>query len=94
MLLAYGLPDARESRGATSRRWNAEFIAAQFRSWGYETEIESFDVLFPTPKTRLLLRHPRAVRPWQHVLTLVHGYLLVATGRAEVMTDAARDTTR
>ena len=33
---------------------NAEFIASQFRSWGYETEIERFDVLFPTPKTRLL----------------------------------------
>src|SRR3954467_5857483 len=32
----------------------AEFIAAQFRSWGFETEIEQFDVLFPTPKTRLL----------------------------------------
>ncbi len=28
-----------------------EFIAAQFRSWGYQTEIEQFDVLlFPTPK--------------------------------------------
>src|SRR5207249_4762450 len=24
------------------------------RAWGYETEIERFDVLFPTPKTRLL----------------------------------------
>lgn len=32
----------------------AEFIAEQFRSWGYETEIEKFDVLFPTPKQRLL----------------------------------------
>jgi N-acetylated-alpha-linked acidic dipeptidase len=32
----------------------AEFIASQFSSWGYETEIEPFDVLFPTPKTRLL----------------------------------------
>ncbi len=32
----------------------AEFIALKFRSWGYETEIETFDVLFPTPKTRLL----------------------------------------
>ncbi len=31
-----------------------EFIAAQFRSWGYQTEIEQFDVLFPTPKARLL----------------------------------------
>src|SRR5205823_12694598 len=33
---------------------NAEFIAGLFRSWGYETEIERFDVLFPKPKTRLL----------------------------------------
>src|SRR3989441_7097192 len=33
---------------------NADFIAGLFRSWGYETEIERFDVLFPTPKTRLL----------------------------------------
>jgi N-acetylated-alpha-linked acidic dipeptidase len=33
---------------------NAEFIAAQFRSWGYETKIEEFEVLFPTPKNRLL----------------------------------------
>ena len=32
----------------------AEFIAAKFREWGYQTEIEKFDVLFPTPKTRLL----------------------------------------
>jgi N-acetylated-alpha-linked acidic dipeptidase len=33
---------------------NADFIAGLFRSWGYETEIERFDVLFPTPKTRVL----------------------------------------
>jgi N-acetylated-alpha-linked acidic dipeptidase len=33
---------------------NAEFIAAQFKSWGYDTQIERFDVLFPTPKTRLV----------------------------------------
>ena len=32
----------------------AEFIAEKFKSWGYETEIEQFDVLFPTPKMRLL----------------------------------------
>ena len=31
-----------------------EFIAAQFRSWGYETAIEEFSVLFPTPTTRVL----------------------------------------
>jgi N-acetylated-alpha-linked acidic dipeptidase len=40
--------------GSPYGKENASFIAAQFRSWGYETEIEQFDVLFPTPKTRLL----------------------------------------
>ena len=33
---------------------NAEFMAGLFRSWGYKTEIETFHVLFPTPKTRVL----------------------------------------
>lgn len=33
---------------------NAEFMAAQFRSWGYDTEIEVFHILFPTPKVRHL----------------------------------------
>lgn len=40
--------------GSAYGRENAEFMAGLFRSWGYETEIEVFDVLFPTPKTRLL----------------------------------------
>jgi N-acetylated-alpha-linked acidic dipeptidase len=40
--------------GSPYGKENAEFIAGLFRSWGYETEIERFDVLFPTPKTRLL----------------------------------------
>jgi N-acetylated-alpha-linked acidic dipeptidase len=40
--------------GSPGDKENAEFIAAQFRSWGYETEIERFDVLFPTPKSRVL----------------------------------------
>ena len=40
--------------GSAYDRENAEFIASQFRSFGFETEIETFDVLFPTPKTRLL----------------------------------------
>ncbi|HEX6200279.1 MAG TPA: folate hydrolase, partial [Thermoanaerobaculia bacterium] len=31
---------------------NAEFMAELFRSWGYETRIEEFRVLFPTPKVR------------------------------------------
>lgn len=33
---------------------NAEYMAGLFRSWGYETRIEEFWVLFPTPKERLL----------------------------------------
>ncbi|HKX84979.1 MAG TPA: M28 family metallopeptidase [Pyrinomonadaceae bacterium] len=40
--------------GSAYNKENADFIAAQFRSWGYETKIEQFDVLFPTPKTRLV----------------------------------------
>ena len=33
---------------------NAEWLAAQFRAFGWQTEIETFDVLFPTPKERVL----------------------------------------
>jgi N-acetylated-alpha-linked acidic dipeptidase len=40
--------------GSAYGRENAEFIASQFRSWGYETAIEEFSVLFPTPTTRAL----------------------------------------
>lgn len=40
--------------GSEYGKQNAEFIAEQFKSWGYETNIEVFYVLFPTPKERLL----------------------------------------
>lgn len=40
--------------GSAKGKENAEYIAGLFRSWGYEVAIESYDVLFPTPKTRLL----------------------------------------
>ena len=40
--------------GSAYGKENAEFIAAQFRSWGYDTKIEQFDVLFPTPKVRIV----------------------------------------
>jgi N-acetylated-alpha-linked acidic dipeptidase len=33
---------------------NAEFIASLLKSWGFDTQIEEFFVLFPTPKTRLV----------------------------------------
>ena len=38
----------------------AEWIAEQFRSWGYETRTETFEVLFPTPTERSVeLLEPR-----------------------------------
>jgi N-acetylated-alpha-linked acidic dipeptidase len=40
--------------GSPYGKENAEFIAAQFRAWGFETQIEEFSVLFPTPKTRVV----------------------------------------
>src|SRR5436305_2522363 len=33
---------------------NQLFIESLFKSWGYDAHIEQFDVLFPTPKTRLV----------------------------------------
>ena len=33
---------------------NAEWIRARLASWGWDAKIEQFDVLFPTPKTRLV----------------------------------------
>jgi N-acetylated-alpha-linked acidic dipeptidase len=40
--------------GSPYGRENAEFIAGLFRSWGYETGVEEFHVLLPTPVTRRL----------------------------------------
>ena len=40
--------------GSPYDKQNAEWILAQFQSWGWDAKIEQFQVLFPTPKTRLL----------------------------------------
>ncbi|HEX9651830.1 MAG TPA: folate hydrolase, partial [Cyclobacteriaceae bacterium] len=40
--------------GSPYGKENAEFMTALFRQWGFETEIETFQVLFPTPKLRSL----------------------------------------
>jgi N-acetylated-alpha-linked acidic dipeptidase len=40
--------------GSPYGKENAEFIAGLFRSWGFDTRIEEFRVLFPTPKLRRL----------------------------------------
>ncbi len=40
--------------GSPHGRANAEFMADLFRTWGYEVAVERFDVLFPTPRVRVL----------------------------------------
>ncbi len=40
--------------GSARDKENAEWIRAQMKSWGWDSSIESFEVLFPTPKTRVL----------------------------------------
>jgi N-acetylated-alpha-linked acidic dipeptidase len=40
--------------GSPYDKENAEWILAQFKQWGLEAEIETFYVLFPTPKQRAL----------------------------------------
>ncbi|MGA2424702.1 MAG: transferrin receptor-like dimerization domain-containing protein [Terriglobales bacterium] len=40
--------------GSPYNKDNAEWILAHFKAWGLDAHIERFDVLFPTPKVRLL----------------------------------------
>jgi N-acetylated-alpha-linked acidic dipeptidase len=40
--------------GSPYDKQNAEWILSQFKSWGLDGQIETFDVLFPTPKERVL----------------------------------------
>ena len=40
--------------GSPADKDNAEWIAAKFKEFGLDTHIEQFDVLFPTPKERLV----------------------------------------
>jgi N-acetylated-alpha-linked acidic dipeptidase len=40
--------------GSAYDRDNAEWLLAKLREWGLDAHIENFDVLFPTPKERLL----------------------------------------
>jgi N-acetylated-alpha-linked acidic dipeptidase len=36
--------------GAPHDKANAEYLLAEFKKWGWDAHIESFDVLYPTPK--------------------------------------------
>lgn len=40
--------------GAPYTKENADWMAAQLRSWGWQVTVEQYDVLFPTPKDRVL----------------------------------------
>jgi N-acetylated-alpha-linked acidic dipeptidase len=40
--------------GSAYDKQNAEYILEQFKSWGFNAQIEEFDVLFPTPKERVV----------------------------------------
>jgi N-acetylated-alpha-linked acidic dipeptidase len=45
---------------------NVEFIAEKFRSWGFDTEIVQYDILFPSPRNREL----ELVAPNRYTATL------------------------
>jgi N-acetylated-alpha-linked acidic dipeptidase len=53
--------------GSPYDKQNAEWILAQFKAWGLDAQIETFDVLFPTPKERLL----ELVAPSKYVAKLL-----------------------
>src|SRR5262245_19062416 len=40
--------------GSPYDKQNAEWILSKFKEWGFDAKIETFDVLFPTPKERLV----------------------------------------
>jgi len=40
--------------GSPYDKQNAEWILSKFKEWGWDAQIESFDVLFPTPKERVV----------------------------------------
>ncbi len=40
--------------GSAAQRANADWLLKQYQSWGWDARIETFDVLYPTPKTRVL----------------------------------------
>ena len=40
--------------GSAAQKANADWMVEQYKSWGWDAKIEQFDVLYPTPKTRVL----------------------------------------
>src|SRR5678809_1649692 len=52
--------------GSPYGKQNADWILARFKDWGWEGQIENYDVLFPTPKERVV----EMVEPSRFRLTL------------------------
>jgi N-acetylated-alpha-linked acidic dipeptidase len=52
--------------GSPYGKQNAEWILARFKEWGWDAQIENYDVLFPTPKERVV----EMVEPTRFRLTL------------------------
>ncbi|MGY8799018.1 MAG: transferrin receptor-like dimerization domain-containing protein [Longimicrobiales bacterium] len=52
--------------GSPGGKANAEWIADKFRSWGFETRIDTYHVMFPTPRERMV----ELVSPNRYVLKL------------------------
>lgn len=44
-----------------------DFVAARFKEWGFQVKIEQYDVLFPTPKVRLL----EMIAPQKYTASLI-----------------------
>ena len=55
--------------GSAHNKANAEWIAAQFKSWGWDAKIETFDVLYPTPISEALELTAGAGAPFKATLT-------------------------
>ncbi|MCZ6725954.1 MAG: M28 family peptidase, partial [Acidobacteria bacterium] len=55
--------------GSPYGKENAEYLLSLFRSWGWQAEIEQYEVLFPTPKSRLL----ELLEPGAEAATLAEG---------------------
>lgn len=57
--------------GSPGAKANAEWIAEQFRSWGFDTRIDEYQVLFPTPRERMV----ELVAPTRYMLRLAEPVL-------------------
>src|SRR5215831_8200240 len=55
--------------GSAHNKANAEWIAAQLKSWGWDARIETFEVLYPTPISESLELTAGAGAPFKATLT-------------------------